>query len=461
MKIYNSLTNDKETLVPLEPGRIGLYVCGITVYDFCHIGHARVFVVFDMVVRHLRRLGYEVTYVRNITDIDDNIITRALERDMGFAELTAEFITAMDSDMAQLGVIPPDQEPRATGHIDQIIEMVKLLIEKDYAYAASNGDVYYRVGRFESYGQLAGRDLEKLQSGARVAVNEQKENPLDFVLWKKAKPGEPSWDSPWGEGRPGWHIECSAMSTHCLGNQFDIHGGGFDLQFPHHENEIAQSEAATGQQFVNTWMHNGFVRVDDEKMSKSLGNFFTIREVLQRYPAEVLRYFLLASHYRSELNFSDTALEQAWEGLRRLYRALQDQPIVNCDQNHPAFQRYLKVMADDFNTPEALAVMFDLVRELNSASADEQPQLAAQLRAMGDSLGLLQLNPVDFLRLASKADNGTDDLLDEAAIELLIEQRLAARSAKQWDRADQIRDQLTEAGVVLEDGGGKTRWSRR
>ena len=303
--------------------------------------------------------------------------------------------------------------------------------------------------------------MEKLQSGARVAVNEQKENPLDFVLWKKAKPGEPSWDSPWGEGRPGWHIECSAMSTHCLGNQFDIHGGGFDLQFPHHENEIAQSEAATGQQFVNTWMHNGFVRVDDEKMSKSLGNFFTIREVLQRYPAEVLRYFLLASHYRSELNFSDTALEQAWEGLRRLYRALQDQPIVNCDQNHPAFQRYLKVMADDFNTPEALAVMFDLVRELNSASADEQPQLAAQLRAMGDSLGLLQLNPVDFLRLASKADNGTDDLLDEAAIELLIEQRLAARSAKQWDRADQIRDQLTEAGVVLEDGGGKTRWSRR
>ncbi|MBL4621055.1 MAG: cysteine--tRNA ligase [Immundisolibacteraceae bacterium] len=461
MQIYNSLTNRKETLVPLEPGKIGLYVCGITVYDFCHIGHARVFVVFDMVVRHLRQLGYQVTYVRNITDIDDKIITRANERELGFADLTAEFIGAMDTDMAQLGVVPPDQEPRATGHIEQIIDMVRLLIEKNFAYAASNGDVYYRVDRFENYGQLAGRDLEKLRSGARVAVNEQKENPLDFVLWKKAKPGEPSWHSPWGEGRPGWHIECSAMATHCLGDQFDIHGGGFDLQFPHHENEIAQSEAATGKRFVNTWMHNGFVRVDDEKMSKSLGNFFTIREVLGRFPAEVLRYFLLASHYRSELNFSDTALEQAWDGLRRFYRALQDQPMVSRDEHHPAFLRYLQVMADDFNTPEALAVMFDLVRELNSATVDQQPQLAAQLRAMGDSLGLLQLNPVEFLRLASQEESDSGDLLSDVDIEVLIEQRLTARSAKQWASADQIRDQLTEAGILLEDGDGKTRWSRR
>ena len=461
MQIYNSLTGSKEKLAPLVAGKIGLYVCGITVYDFCHIGHARVFVVFDMVVRHLRQLGFEVTYVRNITDIDDKIITRAQEREMPFTQLTDDFIAAMNSDMAQLGVLPPTQEPRATAHIEQIIDMVGLLIKKDYAYAANNGDVYYRVNRFDNYGKLAGRDLEKLQSGARIAINEQKENPLDFVLWKKAKAGEPSWPSPWGEGRPGWHIECSAMSTHCLGDHFDIHGGGFDLQFPHHENEIAQSEAATGNKFVNTWMHNGFVRIDDEKMSKSLDNFFTIREVLERYPAEVLRYFLLASHYRSELNFSDAALEQAWDGLRRFYRALQDQPIIVADKNHPAFQRYLQVMADDFNTPEALAVMFDLVRELNSAAADQQPQLAAQLRAMGESLGLLQLDPVGFLRLTASGDNGGEGQLDEAAIESLIEQRLTARDEKNWALADQIRDQLNEAGVVLEDGGGKTRWSRR
>jgi len=463
MQIYNSLTGKKEPLVPVKAGQVGIYVCGVTVYDYCHIGHARVFVVFDMVVRHLRELGYQVRYVRNITDIDDKIITRANEAHQGFEELTETFIEAMTEDMALLGVLPPDEEPRATAHIEQIIEMIEQLQRKGYAYAADNSDVYYRVGRFAQYGMLAGRDLDKLQSGARVEVNEQKESPLDFVLWKASKPGEPSWPSPWGAGRPGWHIECSAMSTHCLGDHFDIHGGGFDLQFPHHENEIAQSEAATGETFVNTWMHNGFVRVDDEKMSKSLGNFFTIREVLGRYPAEVVRYFLLASHYRSELNFSNAALDQAWDALRRCYRALLGQHFTDMDfdPDHPFRQRYLQVMNDDFNTPEALAVIFDLVRELNGADESERPQLAAQLKALGDSLGLLQQDPQEFLRraLITPFDNVAG--LDDQAVEILVAERLAARGGKNWTRADEIRDQLADAGVVLEDAGEQTRWSRR
>ncbi|RLA15650.1 MAG: cysteine--tRNA ligase [Gammaproteobacteria bacterium] len=463
MQIYNSLTGKKEPLVPLVAGQVGMYVCGVTVYDYCHIGHARVFVVFDMVVRHLRELGYQVRYVRNITDIDDKIIARAAERDQPFAELTETFIGAMAEDMARLGVLPPDEEPRATAYIEQIVDMIEQLQRKDYAYAADNGDVYYRVDRFAQYGRLAGRDLGKLQSGARVEVNEQKENPLDFVLWKASKPGEPSWPSPWGAGRPGWHIECSAMSTHCLGHHFDIHGGGFDLQFPHHENEIAQSEAATGEPFVNIWMHNGFVRVDDEKMSKSLGNFFTIREVLESYPAEVVRYFLLVSHYRSELNFSSAALDQAWDALRRCYRALLEArgDEATFDPDHPIHQRYLEVMNDDFNTPEALAVMFDLVRQLNSAGAADRPQLAAQLRSLGDSLGLLQQDPQEFLRLALTAPADNVVGLDDQAVEALIAERLAAREAKAWQQADEIRDQLADAGVVLEDAGGNTRWSRR
>jgi len=460
MQIYNSLTGKKEPLVPIVPGQVGIYVCGVTVYDYCHIGHARVFVVFDMVVRHLRELGYQVRYVRNITDIDDKIIARAEEQNLQFAQLTETFIEAMGEDMGRLGVLAPDEQPRATTHMGQIIEMIEQLQQKGFAYAADNGDVYYRVERFDGYGRLAGRDLEKLQSGARVEVNQQKENPLDFVLWKASKPGEPSWPSPWGEGRPGWHIECSAMSTHCLGNHFDIHGGGFDLQFPHHENEIAQSEAATGETFVNTWMHNGFVRVDDEKMSKSLGNFFTIREVLERYPAEVVRYFLLASHYRSELNFSSAALDQAWDGLRRCYRALLDQPRVAAEEGHPVYQRYQAAMNDDFNTPEALAVMFELVRQLNATSAENQPQLAAQLRRLGDSMGLLQKDPQEFLRMAA-AEADTGDSLSDEAVEGLIAERLAARSEKAWDRADAIRDELSAAGIVLEDAGAETRWSRR
>lgn len=460
MQIYNSLTGKKEPLVPIVAGQVGIYVCGVTVYDYCHIGHARVFVVFDMVVRHLRELGYQVRYVRNITDIDDKIIARAEEQNLQFTQLTETFIDAMDEDMGRLGVLAPDEQPRATTHMGQIIEMIEQLQQKGFAYAAENGDVYYRVDRFDGYGRLAGRDLEKLQSGARVEVNQQKENPLDFVLWKASKPGEPSWPSPWGEGRPGWHIECSAMSTHCLGNHFDIHGGGFDLQFPHHENEIAQSEAATGETFVNTWMHNGFVRVDDEKMSKSLGNFFTIREVLERYPAEVVRYFLLASHYRSELNFSSAALDQAWDGLRRCYRALLDQPRVAAEEGHPVYQRYQAAMGDDFNTPEALAVMFELVRQLNATSAEDQPQLAAQLRRLGDSMGLLQMDPQEFLRMAAAEADASDGLSDEA-VEGLIAERLAARSEKAWDRADAIRDELSAAGIVLEDAGAETRWSRR
>ncbi|MEL0084171.1 MAG: cysteine--tRNA ligase, partial [Gammaproteobacteria bacterium] len=434
MHIYNSLTGKKEPLVPLVEGQVGIYVCGVTVYDYCHIGHARVFVVFDMVARHLRELGYRVRYVRNITDIDDKIIERANQQQRSFSELTATFIDAMNEDMAQLGVLPPDEEPRATAHVGQIIAMIEKLQEKGYAYLAANNDVYYRVERFDGYGKLAGRELEKLKSGARVEVNDDKENPLDFVLWKASKPDEPSWPSPWGDGRPGWHIECSAMSTHCLGNHFDIHGGGFDLQFPHHENEIAQSEAATGETYVNTWMHNGFVRVDDEKMSKSLGNFFTIREVLEKYPAEVVRYFLLASHYRSELNFSSSALDQAWDALRRCYRALLAHPDegVEAEADHPFKRRYQQAMADDFNTPEALAVMFDLVRELNGAEDSDQPQLAAQLRAIGSSMGLLQQEPQQFLRLTlSEGDEG----LDDAAIEALIADRIAARAAKEWARA--------------------------
>ena len=458
MLIHNTLTGDKQPLRPLVPGKVRMYVCGATVYDLCHVGHARVFVVFDMVVRYLRHLGLDVHYVRNITDIDDKIIRRAAENGETTTALTERTIAAMHEDLARLGVLPPDDEPRASGHIGAIIGMVETLIDKGYAYAAPNGDVYYAVQRFERYGRLSHRVVEDLRAGERVEVNEAKTDPLDFALWKAAKPGEPSWPSPWGEGRPGWHIECSAMSTQCLGNHFDIHGGGYDLIFPHHENEIAQSEAATGEPYVNVWMHNGFVRIDDEKMSKSLGNFFTIRDVLARYQPEVLRFFLLGSHYRSALNYSDAALDAAREGLTRFYLALDRAGTVpGAAPDADYLARFDAAMQDDFNTPGAIAVLFDLVRDLNRADAPARVAvLAATLRLLGGVLGLLQDDPQAFLKGGAVAEGPSD-----ADIDALVQARLDARKARDFARADAIRAQLTEAGVVLEDGAGGTTWRRR
>ena len=365
IEIYNTFTRRKEALKPLTPGKIRMYVCGMTVYDYCHLGHARVLVAFDVVVRYLRSLGYEVTYVRNITDIDDKIINRARENGEEVSALTARFIAAMHEDERALSVARPDLEPRATETVEEIVVMVGTLIEKGFAYVGDNHDVYFDVSRFEPYGLLSDRRTEDLRAGARVDVDEAKDDPLDFVLWKAAKPGEPTWESPWGAGRPGWHIECSAMSTSSLGNQFDIHGGGMDLKFPHHENEIAQSEAATGQKFANLWMHNGFVRVDDEKMSKSLDNFFTVREVLKNYSAEVIRYFIVASHYRSPLNYSNLQLDSARASLTRFYTAMRGVEAGQPDEGDEYISRFQEAMNDDFNTPEALAVMFDLAHEMN------------------------------------------------------------------------------------------------
>ena len=458
MLIHNTLTGDKQPLRPLVPGKVRMYVCGATVYDLCHVGHARVFVVFDMVVRYLRHLGLDVHYVRNITDIDDKIIRRAADNGETTMALTERTIAAMHEDLARLGVLPPNDEPRASGHIGAIIGMVETLIDKGYAYAAPNGDVYYAVQRFERYGRLSHRVVEDLRAGERVEVNEAKADPLDFALWKAAKPGEPSWPSPWGEGRPGWHIECSAMSTQCLGNHFDIHGGGYDLIFPHHENEIAQSEAATGEPYVNVWMHNGFVRIDDEKMSKSLGNFFTIRDVLARYQPEVLRFFLLGSHYRSALNYSDAALDAAREGLTRFYLALDRAGTASgAAPDVDYLARFDAAMQDDFNTPGAIAVLFDLVRDLNRADAPARVAvLAATLRQLGGVLGLLQDDPQAFLKGGAVAEGPSD-----ADIDALVQARLDARKARDFARADAIRAQLIEAGVVLEDGAGGTTWRRR
>jgi cysteinyl-tRNA synthetase len=460
--IYNSLNKQKETFQPIEPGKVRMYVCGMTVYDFCHVGHARVLVVFDMVVRYLRARGYDVTYVRNITDIDDKIIARANDNNESIDELTGRFIQAMHEDAAALGVQPPDQEPRATASMDDIVRMIQALQDRQYAYQAANGDVYYDVSRFEPYGRLSGRDMEDERAGARVAVDEAKDDPMDFVLWKAAKPGEPAWDSPWGPGRPGWHIECSAMSTCCLGNHFDIHGGGLDLKFPHHENEIAQSEAATGETFVNLWMHNGFVEINEEKMSKSLGNFFTVREVLKQYKAEEIRYFILASHYRSPLNYADTNLEQARQALNRLYTALRGIPTdaALTAAGEPYAGRFYAAMDDDFNTPGALAVLFDMVHNLNRAREDDVQQaaaLASSLRYLAGILGILQRDSDDYLKeTVSSGDGG----LDDAAIEALIEQRNNARANKDWAEADRIRDELKNQGIVLEDGAGGTGWRR-
>lgn len=465
LKIYNSLTRNKEEFTPIEPGKVRMYVCGMTVYDLCHLGHARVLVVFDAVTRYLRFSGYDVEYVRNITDIDDKIINRANENGEDFNDLTARFIQAMHEDSAALGVLPPDEEPRATSSMQDIIDMVQTLIEKGYAYTAEmaageqGGDVYYDVSAFDDYGKLSGKKLDDLRAGERVAVDERKDDPLDFVLWKAAKPDEPSWDSPWGKGRPGWHIECSAMSTCCLGNHFDIHGGGQDLQFPHHENEIAQSEAATGEHFVNYWMHNGFVRVDDEKMSKSLGNFFTVREILQQYRAEEIRYFILASHYRSPLNYSQENLDNGKSALTRLYTALRDAGEAVEGEAGREFQAaFNAAMDDDFNTPEAIAVLFNLAREINSAreaDAVRAAALAACLRRLGGILGLLQDDPETWLQ-----GGATDGLADEA-IDELISKRLQARELKDWGEADRIRDELESQGILLEDKADGTRWRRK
>jgi cysteinyl-tRNA synthetase len=420
-------------------------------------------VVFDVVYRYLRALGYEVTYVRNITDIDDKIIRRAAEAGESMTALTERFIEAMHEDADALGILPPSDEPRATGHMDEILAMVETLIGKGLAYVAENGDVYYAVGSFPGYGKLSGKDPQDLRAGARVEVDEAKRDPLDFALWKSAKPGEPAWDSPWGPGRPGWHIECSAMSTCALGNHFDIHGGGADLQFPHHENEIAQSEGATGEPFVNVWMHNGFVRVNEEKMSKSLGNFFTVREILQRFRPEEVRYFILTSQYRSPLNYDDEHLENARAALTRFYTALRGLPDVGVAMaessvGEPFAERFHAAMDDDFNTPEALAVLFDLVREINRVRVEDPVAaagLAAQLRRLGDILGILQEDPESYLR-----GQISDDGLADSEIETLIQARIAARAAKDWAEADRIRSRLTEGGVVLEDGPTGTSWRR-
>jgi cysteinyl-tRNA synthetase len=451
LTIHNSLTRSKEALVPLTPGQIRLYVCGMTVYDLCHLGHARVFVVFDMVVRWLRHSGYEVVYVRNITDIDDKIIKRAQENNETPAALTERFIAEMHRDERALGVLPPDHEPRATAYVAQMLALIAQLERNGLAYPAPNGDVYYSVRGFADYGRLSGKSLDELRAGERVEVDTNKRDPMDFVLWKSAKPGEPAWDSPWGSGRPGWHIECSAMSADLLGKHFDIHGGGQDLQFPHHENEIAQSEGAHGCKFVNTWMHNGFVRVDNEKMSKSLGNFFTIRQVLEKYDAEVIRFFILRAHYRSPLSYSDAHLDDARGALSRLYTALKTCPAASTpDWNTPAAQRFQAAMDDDFNTPEALAVLF----ELASAANRGDQAAATELRNLAAVLGLLERDAATYLQA------GAADGQDTERINALIAARQAARQARDFAESDRIRDTLSAMGVVLEDGAGGTGWRR-
>jgi len=454
LKVYNTLSRQKEEFVPVVPGKVGMYVCGMTVYDFCHLGHARVMIAFDVIARYLRHRGYEVNYIRNITDIDDKIITRANENGEAFDALTERFITEMNKDAESLAIEPPDAEPRATSHIGDIIELVETLIDKGFAYPAENGDVYYSVRKFENYGKLSGKILDELEAGARVGVDEFKQDPLDFVLWKSAKPEEPHWESPWGIGRPGWHIECSAMSKCCLGDTFDIHGGGPDLKFPHHENEIAQSEAANGKSYVNTWMHAGAVRVDGEKMSKSLGNFFTIREILDKYPAEVVRFLLLSSQYRSAINYSEDSLKESQVKLDRFYNALSlvDGDVVAADIENDYSERFHAAMDDDFNTPVAIAVLFDLVRALNKAEGAEALALAGQLKYLGAVLGCLQLEPSEFLQ-------GADE--DESAwVESMIAKRAQAKKDKDFATADSVRDELQAKGIVLRDGPEGTTWTR-
>ncbi|MHB1281232.1 MAG: cysteine--tRNA ligase [Acidithiobacillus sp.] len=456
LTLYDTLRRGKTPLEVLRPNHVGLYVCGMTVYDFCHLGHARVMVTFDTVVRYLRERGYEVTYVRNITDIDDKIIRRAWERGESIQSLTARFIDAMHEDEAALLCQRPDLEPRATEHVGAMQYLISTLVAKGHAYAAANGDVYYAVRSFPEYGRLSGKSVDELTAGARVDIGEDKRDPLDFVLWKAVKPGEPSWPSPWGEGRPGWHIECSAMSADALGCVFDIHGGGADLQFPHHENEIAQSQGA-GCAFAHYWMHNGFVRINDEKMSKSLNNFFTVRELLPRYSGEVLRFFILSSHYRSPLNYGEEALEQARAGITRLYTALRGVPgrkIIVAELGSEWRERFHSAMSDDFHTPAALAVLFDLTREINrlrDEGSEVAAPLAALLRELAGVLGLLQQEAEVFLR---------GDETNTHWIEERIAARAAARQARDFAGADGIRRELAAAGVILEDGPGGTTWRR-
>lgn len=453
LKIHNSLTRSKQEFVPIRAGEVGMYVCGMTVYDFCHLGHARVMVVFDMVKRWMLASGYRVNYVRNITDIDDKIIRRAAENGEPIEALTARFTQAMREDARALGVHDPDHEPAATANIPGMLGLIETLIGRGMAYRADNGDVYYAVHRFEGYGKLSGKSLNELNAGERVEVDPNKRDPLDFVLWKAAKPGEPYWESPWGRGRPGWHIECSAMSERYLGNHFDIHGGGQDLQFPHHENEIAQSEGAHGHSFVNYWMHNGFVRVDNEKMSKSLGNFFTVREILARYDPEVVRFFILRAQYRSPLNYSDQHLDDARQALTRLYTALKGFDLSSSvDWENPYAQRFRDAMDDDFNTPEAIAVLFDLANDINRSGLAEQASL---LRGLAGVIGLLERDAQVFLQAGAAAS-----ALTAEEIETRIAARIAARKAKNFAEADRIRDELAAAGIILEDGAGGTTWRR-
>jgi cysteinyl-tRNA synthetase len=471
LQIYNTLSRSKQVFKPLVPGKVKMYVCGMTVYDFCHIGHARVMIVFDMAVRWLRASGYEVIYVRNITDIDDKIIHRAIENGEPISALTQRFIDAMHADSDDLGLMHPDQEPRATDYIAQMQGMIGKLIENELAYQAEDGDVNFAVRLLPDYGRLSGKSLDELNAGERVAVSGGKRDPLDFVLWKSAKPEEPAdtrWKSPWGEGRPGWHIECSAMSCDLLGEHFDIHGGGADLQFPHHENEIAQSEGALyGKErkkgdapFVNYWMHNGHIRVNEEKMSKSLGNFFLIRDVLKSFDPEVIRFFMLKAHYRSPINYSDIQLEEARSGLVRLYTALAQVPgahIEILDSNNPWAKRFADSMNDDFNTPEAIAVLFDLASEMNRAQGQEKQSLANTLKSLGNSLNFLQREPTSFLQSGTKQNDGiTPDQIEEQ-----IEARKQAKQAKDFAKADLIRKSLLEQGIILEDKpSGITEWRR-
>lgn len=456
--IHNTLSRRKEEFHPLKEGEIGIYVCGVTVYDYCHIGHARTFVNFDMIVRYLRYRGYKVKYVRNITDIDDKIIARANKNGETVQALSSRFIDYMHEDFAKLNILPPDIEPKATDNIQEIIALTERLVQKGYAYQAANGDVMFAIDRFKKYGRLSGQKLEELNAGARVDINKVKNNPFDFVLWKMSKPGEPSWDSPFGKGRPGWHIECSAMNSRYLGQHFDIHGGGSDLIFPHHENEIAQSCCAFDTPYVNYWMHSGMVMINDEKMSKSLNNFFTIREVLEYYDPETVRYFLLSGQYRSPLNYSQENLEKAKAALTRLYTALRDIEIKELQDKAliaPYKERFIALMDDDFNTPGALSVLFDLVKAINKAQGDEKSYLAWGLKDLAQVLGLLWQTPEEFLK------GGNDDSDDEVAkIEALINKRNQARKSRDFATADSARDELTAMGIVLEDGPQGTTWRR-
>ncbi|MEY0964914.1 cysteine--tRNA ligase [Providencia alcalifaciens] len=461
LQIFNTLSRQKEEFKPIHAGKIRMYVCGITIYDLCHIGHGRTFVAFDAISRYLRYLGYDLNYVRNVTDIDDKIIKRAAENNESVEALTTRMLAEMHKDFDALNILRPDSEPRATRHISEIIELTQSLIERGHAYVAGNGDVMFEVKTDPNYGLLSRQDLEQLQAGARVEVADVKRNPMDFVLWKMSKHGEPSWESPWGLGRPGWHIECSAMNSKTLGNHFDIHGGGSDLMFPHHENEIAQSTCAHDGPYVNYWMHSGMVMVDREKMSKSLNNFFTIRDVLEYYDAETVRYFLLSGHYRSQLNYTEENLKQARTALERMYTALRGTDKSAVPAGGEEFKaRFIEAMNDDFNTPEAYSVLFDMVREVNRLKSEDMSAangMAAQLRELAGVLGLLEQDPESFLKGGAQ----TEDDAEVAKIEALIQQRLDARQNKDWAQADAARDELTAMGVVLEDGAAGTTWRRK